>query len=221
MNMAANRALNCNVLGSMALVNGREKQPDLHTIKPRKGSNMVTREQFCALIAPFVAESKVELYDVELNGRTFRVLVDRPEGVDVDTLGELASTISTALDRSGVELPDQMLLEVSSPGLERKLRTREHFRAQLNETIRLKLFQARDGVRRFEGVLLQASEDAIQLDVEGDTHEFRYDEISEAKRVFDFAEAFRQAESATEATAESTPDETSGKKSNTKKAGLS
>ena len=85
------------------------------------------------LVGPVVDALGCRLYDVEVAGsgrqRTVRVLVDRDGGVDLDTVTAATHAISPALDDAD-GLAGPFLLEVSSPGLERPLRRREHYDAR-------------------------------------------------------------------------------------------
>ena len=65
----------------------------------------------------------LEIWDVERSGATVRVLVERPGGVDLDSISQLSSAVSAILDQRDDLVPaGRYMLEVSSPGLERRLR---------------------------------------------------------------------------------------------------
>ncbi len=86
-------------------------------------------------IEPALAGLGLDLYDVELVGggraRTLRVFVHRDGGVDLETIAQATQAVSALLDTPAVAaaLPGPYTLEVSSPGLERPLRTPAHFRS--------------------------------------------------------------------------------------------
>ena len=81
-----------------------------------------------------------------------RVLVDHPAGVDLELITELSRAISVAFDDAEV-IAGAYTLEVSSPGLERPLRTAEHFSGAIGETITVRLTTKVDGARRVKGTL--------------------------------------------------------------------
>jgi len=74
------------------------------------------------IVEPLLAEQGLECFDVEFGGGRLVVMADRPGGVDLDALTEATHRISAALDRED-PVPGHYLLEVSSPGLERRLRS--------------------------------------------------------------------------------------------------
>jgi len=123
------------------------------------------------LVAPSLEEAGLELFDVELAGPVLRVIVDRDGGVDLDALSEATQRVSALLDRqddAGDEIvPGRYLLEVSSPGIERPLRTPAHFRRAVGSSVALKLRagaeSAVEGERRVEGVLEAADSDAATV----------------------------------------------------------
>ncbi len=91
---------------------------------------MSVPERVRSLIEPLVDEQGLALYDLELNGGVLRVVVDQPSGesggVGMDAITPLTRAISRALDEHD-PIDGRFTLEVSSPGLERALRTPEQF----------------------------------------------------------------------------------------------
>ena len=122
-----------------------------------------------ALVEAPLTSAGLELWDVEVTRDTIRVLVDRPGGIDLDTLATLAGQIVSPLLDEHPELTpdDQYSLEVSSPGVERTLRTLDHYRRYVGEQVSVKTAIPIDGARRHQGVLQSAGEDAITLTATG------------------------------------------------------
>src|SRR4051794_36032806 len=136
------------------------------------------------LVAPLLAPLGLDLFDVELIGPILRVTVDRDGGVDLDTIGEATSVISAALDRDD-PIPTRYTLEVSSPGLERPLRTPAHFRRFVGEKESVKTTTEVDGERRITGTLDAADDDPTGgITVAG--HSIAYDQIAKARTVFEW-----------------------------------
>jgi ribosome maturation factor RimP len=148
-------------------------------------SNEARREQIERAVTAVVVERfpGVEVYDIELRGGRssgVTVYVDRPGGVDL----ELCAAVSTAL----AELREQNALDVSSPGLERRLRRPDHFRRVVGEAIALRTREPVDGRASFRGTLIEAGNDAVTLTLdEGGRVTVRYDEIARANLVYRFA----------------------------------
>lgn len=145
-----------------------------------------------SLVEPVIERGGAALYDIEHEAGVLRILVDRPGGIDVDTIGELTHEISALLDEHD-PLPDQgYLLEVSSPGIERKLRTPEHFRAQLGNEVSVKVRSRVDGRRRLEAVVASVDDEGVDLSLEGadgpEQVRLSYDDIEAARTVFRWGE---------------------------------
>jgi ribosome maturation factor RimP len=144
-----------------------------------------TEERVRAVVEPVVAAADLELYDVELAGGTLRVLVDRAGGVDLAVLGDVTHAVSEALDAED-PLPGRYTLEVSSPGLERKLRTPEHFAAALGKKVRLRTVAGTDGERRVEGEVAAADGDGVVLATAEGQRRIAYVEVERARTVFEW-----------------------------------
>jgi ribosome maturation factor RimP len=125
-------------------------------------------ERVRELVGPLVTAAGLELWDVEPAPGAIRVLVDAPGGVDLDTLGEVSLAVSAALDAHDVGPPGRYQLEVSSPGVERVLRTPTQYLRFLGTLLSVKTTVPVDGARRFRGVLLAADDDGITLGPDAD-----------------------------------------------------
>lgn len=103
------------------------------------------------------------------------ILVDKPEGITVDDTAELTDIISPLLDTIKPDpFPSQYMLEISSPGLERPLKTAESLEAAIGSYINVSLYKAIDKVKVFEGDL---------LDFDGQTLTLEYLDKTRKKRV--------------------------------------
>lgn len=149
---------------------------------------MGTAETVRAVVAPLLDEKGVDLYDIELTGGTLRVLVDREGGVDLDALGELTRSISGVLDAVD-PMPGRYTLEVSSPGLERPLRTPDHFRAAVGSKVTVKTRPGTEGDRRVEGELLDADDEGATVAVAGGERRVAYVDVERARTVFEWGPA--------------------------------
>jgi len=134
---------------------------------------------------PVLAAAGFELFDVELRSQVLRVYVDRPGGIDLEAVSAAAQLVSELLDRDD-PLPDtSYTLEVSSPGVERPLRTPDHFRRHIGTTVSVKTTPEVPGERRLQGRLDGADDTGI--DIVG--RRLAYDEIERAKTVFEWGPA--------------------------------
>ena len=153
---------------------------------------MPEQDTIAAAIEPVLADMGLELYDIDLatsgRTRTLRVLVDREGGVDLDAITEATQRISPVLDAHDA-LKGAFTLEVSSPGLERPLRRPEHFRRATGNTVSVKIRDAAGQVRRLHGRLLDAGDDGVTIETEESTERIAYDQITQARTVFEFGPA--------------------------------
>lgn len=137
------------------------------------------------LVAPVVADSGAELYDVEFNGGILRILVDAEGGIGIDAIKTISKSAGRLLDEAD-PVPGRYTLEVSSPGLERPLRTRTHYESAVGETVKFKTHAEVDGRRRFHGTLLGADDDGFRLEVDGAELGFAYDAVTKVRTVFEW-----------------------------------
>lgn len=140
------------------------------------------------LVEPLITDAGLELWDVDFGGGVLRILIDRPGGADLDSISRLSEPISAILDESEAGPEGRYILEVSSPGIERVLRTVEQYRRYVGELVAVKTAEPVDGERRFRGLLLAADDSGIQLGTEADKtdpvqHRFSYDQIQQTRTV--------------------------------------
>ena len=144
------------------------------------------------VVLPLLEARDLDLYDLELSGPVLKVVVDRPAGLDLDVLADATRAVSRALDEAD-PIPGTYTLEVTSPGLERRLRTPRHFARAVGETVKVKLTaaagSARGGERRLEGEVAAADDDAVTLRTSGGHERVPYDDIDRARTVFEWGPA--------------------------------
>jgi ribosome maturation factor RimP len=122
----------------------------------------VTEQRVRALLDPIAAQLEVTVFDVEHRGGALRVFLDKPGGVDLDAIAQATRLLSRALDEAD-PIAGHYTLEVSSPGLERPLRTPEHFRWAVGQRISLKLVAEVEGARRLTGTVASATDDDVTV----------------------------------------------------------
>ena len=112
------------------------------------------KEALSRLLEPTIERLGFELADLELKlgGRSglVRVFIDRPEGIGIDDCEVVSRQVSAILDVED-PLPGNYTLEVSSPGLDRKLTKPEHFRRFMGEEVKVTLRFPLEGRRNFRG----------------------------------------------------------------------
>ncbi|HVV35823.1 MAG TPA: ribosome maturation factor RimP [Acidimicrobiales bacterium] len=133
------------------------------------------------LVEPALAAKGYEVFDVEFGGGRLVVTVTRPgQALDLEALTEANHVVSDLLDEHDPIPADHYLLEVSSPGLERALRTPAHFHGALGETVSIKTKPHVEGERRHQGLLEAADDTGVSVG----GRRFSYADIEKARTVF-------------------------------------
>ena len=147
-----------------------------------------------ALVEPLVVPYGIEVVDVEHTGSLLRIsldFVDAARHIDLDTITTYSEQISDLLDLHDPVPGGRYTLEVSSPGLERPLKTKEQFRRFVGSKVSVKTKASAteaNGERRFTGTLTDATDADVTI-IPETTHEprtLRYEDIDKAKTVFEW-----------------------------------
>ena len=135
------------------------------------------------IISRIVEQNGGELVEIGVVGRDktsiLRVFVCKPGGINIGEISKLTKKISKALDEADI-IPHNYLLEVSSPGLDRPLRTIRDFERVISENVRIVL---PDG-KTHEGTLIEANQDTISLESESESILIPLDRICSAKIIY-------------------------------------
>ena len=144
-------------------------------------------ERVAAAVAPVLADLDLLLHDVEHTGTTIRVTIDTvdPAGrLDVDSLAAATRAISRLMDELD-PLDGAYTLEVSSPGLERPLRTPAHFIRAVGSEVNVKTVPGTEGERRLAGTVAAADETTVTLTLsDGSSRTLPYEAIERAPTTF-------------------------------------
>jgi len=142
---------------------------------------MTTREraeisQVWELVAPVAAEEGMEVVEIQCRheggrgGRVLRIYLDKEGGPNLDELSRVSRQVSDLLDVHD-PVVGPYVLEVSSPGINRPLKRREHFARFVGKRVRVRTQDMIGGRRSFLGMLKEVTEDSIVIDQE--KNEFR------------------------------------------------
>ena len=141
---------------------------------------MINLEQ----ITKIVESCGVSLYDTEIasefDKKIFRIYITSKEGINLDKCAEISRILSPIFD---VEPPldGEYLLEVSSPGIERKLLKPEHFTASIGEKVKIKLKDK----EKFVGILEGFENNTLRVRVESELKEISLDALDKARTYFE------------------------------------
>jgi ribosome maturation factor RimP len=141
------------------------------------------RDRLVELLAPVVSDLGYELWELEYtmqSGGLLRLYIDSAEGISVDDCERVSRAVSAAMDEAD-PIASNYTLEVSSPGLDRVLRTPEHFARFAGEQVRVETRQPVGGRKRFVGKLTEVAGGTITLAVDGGIVSLPVDGIHKAR----------------------------------------
>lgn len=148
-------------------------------------------EKVESLLQSKIKELGFELYDVEYakEGKNYflRIFIDKEDGIDLTDCEKVNDGIMDLLDEADY-IKEQYFLEVSSPGIERRLRKTKHLDRAMGEKIEVNLFQPLDKKKALEGVLTGYDEQNITMTYENDEISIPRKDIAHMKTKYDWEE---------------------------------
>ena len=143
-------------------------------------------EKIEEIVSPIVAEEGVELYDITLTGapgrNIIRITLDSKTGsVSVDDCARVSHAVEDILEVKQV-VPFSYYLEVSTPGLDRRLRKKEHFEKSAGQKIFVSTFGPIEGQRNFRGILEQVTDEGLLLTLDQKKIQIPFKEIAKSHR---------------------------------------
>ena len=138
------------------------------------------------LVQPTVAGLGYELVDTQVSnrGRHLRFFIDKDGGVTLDDCADVSRHLSRVLEVEGV---DYDRLEISSPGLDRPLRTEAEFRRFAGQRVDVRMrLPDETGRRRFVGQLRGAQDGTVTVDVDGQAVNLDLNSVDRARLVPQF-----------------------------------
>jgi ribosome maturation factor RimP len=149
-----------------------------------------------ALIRPVVEGAGFELVEVAFRRdggrRVLQITVDRDAPLDLDAVTQVSEQVSRRLDAEDFE-SGPYALEVTTPGLERPLRSAAQFRRAIGGAVKVKTTVPVDGARVHEGPLVGADDEAIIVDVGGAERRVRFADVASARTVVDWETELRRS----------------------------
>ena len=141
------------------------------------------------LAAPAIAEQGCTLWDVEYvkEGADFilRVTIDNDEGITIEDCERMHRAIDPVLDELD-PIDTAYDLEVSSPGIERELRTDAHIDASIGEVVEARFFAPFEGKKSIEGILCGREGADLLLEVNGNVCQIPRNVVAKLQTVFKF-----------------------------------
>jgi len=122
------------------------------------------------LVEPYLSQNGAELIDIiyrrEQPGMVLRLLVDTPAGITIDECEAINNYLSELLDSQNL-IEEHYVIEVSSPGLDRPIKTDRDFERVMGREITANTFEPVDGKKEIEGTLVGMNKDEVVLESDG------------------------------------------------------
>lgn len=152
-------------------------------------SNIVTK--LTEPVSEICSKNGAYLYDMEMvkegKNQVLRIYIDTNEGIKIDECEAISRLISQKLDELDI-INTAYNLEVSSPGVERKLKTPFHFDLAMGKKIEISLYSPIDGEKSFVGELKGHDDKSVTIIVNGEEKKVEKEKISNSKIYFDINE---------------------------------
>ncbi len=150
-------------------------------------SNIETKVE--QLLEKIIVDLGYDLYDVryekEAKDYYLRIIIDKPEGIDINDCETVNNAINDILDEADY-IKDQYFLEVSSPGLERILRKEKHFLSQIGKEVSVKLFKPINKQKELIGILEEYNNTELTIKVDDETIKINLKDIALVKTIFNW-----------------------------------
>jgi ribosome maturation factor RimP len=142
------------------------------------------------IVAPIIEGLGIELVEVEYvkEGPNWylRLYIDKPGGISIDDCQMVNDSVSDAIDAED-PIQGAYIFEVSSPGLDRPLKTDRDFEKYKGELVEISLYKAENGASKYEGTLVGKQEGKIIIeDAKGLPITFEESLVALVKRVIQF-----------------------------------
>ncbi len=153
-------------------------------------TRVVLKDRIAEVARRAAAREGIDLWDVELLGggaaRTLRLYIDKPGGVTHADCELISQQVGAVLDVEDIVPGGAYQLEVSSPGVERRLSRPEHYSLCSGKKIRIALRNEAGAGKRIEGIIEGVDNEAVIIGVEGERVRIRLDDIEKANLKFEW-----------------------------------
>lgn len=141
---------------------------------------MQTLTKLTELLEPTIESMGYEIVHMEFNGSTLRIYIDAPGGIEVGDCALVSRQVSAIMDVED-PLKNAYNLEISSPGLDRPLVKPAHFKRVTGELAKIVMHTHVLGRRRFVGVLVEANDEVVVLEADGESYDLPYELMESAR----------------------------------------
>lgn len=141
------------------------------------------------IIEPIITDLNYTIYDIiyEKEGKEnyLRIFIDNKNGISLNDCETVNNAITDILDEKDI-IKSAYMLEVSSPGIERRIRTEEHLKDNLNKKVQVNTFKAIEKQKSLEGLLKKFDDKKITLEIDNKEIEIEKNNIIIIKTVYDW-----------------------------------
>ena len=142
------------------------------------------KNEIAELIKPTILSMGYELWGLNVgqqnNSLKFTLYIDSVNGINIDDCEKVSNQVTHLLDTEEV-CGSEYVLEVSSPGFDRVLITKDHFNRYLEEKVKVKLKWLVNNRKNIKGVIKNVTDDYVIIDDENESYEIKYDSIDSAR----------------------------------------
>ena len=142
------------------------------------------KNEIAELIKPTILSMGYELWGLNVgqqnNSLKFTLYIDSVNGINIDDCEKVSNQVTHLLDTEEV-CGSEYVLEVSSPGFDRILITKEHFNKYLKEKVKVKLKWLVNNRKNIKGVIKEVTDDCVIINDENESYEIKYDSIDSAR----------------------------------------
>lgn len=142
------------------------------------------RNEITELIKPMILSMGYELWGLNIgqqnNTLKFTLYIDSENGINIDDCEKVSNQVTHLLDTEEV-FESEYILEVSSPGFDRILITKEHFNKYLKEKVKVKLKWLVNNRKNIKGTIKSVTDDYVIINDDNESYEIKYDSIDSAR----------------------------------------
>ena len=153
-------------------------------------ANAGVKEKVTELVKPIIENLGYELVDVDYakshSGMDLTICIYKPDGIGIDDCEKVSRAIDGPLDELNPTNDMPYNLNVSSPGLDRPIKSQDDARRNLGSNIEVKLFSQKNGKKVWVGTLAEFDEKSISVETENGLMQFNFSEIALASPVIEF-----------------------------------
>jgi len=152
------------------------------------GDQLMIKDNIITAISSFLSLENLELYDLNIAGNEsiskIEIFIFSDEELSLSIFERLNYQIQRLIEELGIEKGSYELV-LSTPGIERSLKTKRHFELALNQEIKIKLSTPHEGVYTFIGILTQVNSKDIKILIDNKSINFQLENIKKANISFD------------------------------------